>query len=69
MSKKTHAVVGDYNAICDRCGFKFKASKLRKTWEGLYVCKKDWEPRHPSDFFRAPVDDQTVPWTRPDDDE
>ena len=31
-------VRGDWNAICDRCGFKFKASELKKTWDNLYVC-------------------------------
>ena len=64
---RTRAVIGDYNAICDRCGFKFKASKLRKTWDGLYVCSKDWEPRHPSDFARKYTEDTTVPWVRTDD--
>jgi len=63
-------VKGDWLAICDRCGFRFHASDLRETWDGLYVCKDDWEPRHPSDF-QGEVDysdNPSVPWTRPDTD-
>lgn len=33
------------HAICDRCGFKYPHSKLRKEWTGLMVCKADWDPR------------------------
>ena len=58
--------LGDYNAICDRCGFKFKASELRKTWEGFMVCQKDFETRHPQDLLRARKEDTSVPWTRPE---
>jgi hypothetical protein len=42
-------ILGDSNAICDCCGFKFKHSQLRKRWDGAMVCSKDWEPRHPQD--------------------
>ena len=56
---------GDHLANCDRCGFTFKASQLRKEWTGLFVCKDDWEPRHPQDFVRGVKDDPTPPWTRP----
>lgn len=59
-------VIGDWNAQCDRCGFKFKASDLKKTWDGLYVCKDDWEPRHPMDFLKGRKDDPSVPWSRPE---
>lgn len=59
-------VKGDWNAICDVCGWKFKASQLHKRWDGLMVCKADWEARHPQDFLRSIPDDQSVPWTRPE---
>ena len=65
--KNTRAIKGTWNALCDVCGFKFKASKLRKRWDGLYVCKADYEVRHPSDFFRVRPEDTTVPWVRDDD--
>jgi hypothetical protein len=31
------------------------------------VCPADWEPRHPSDFYRGRNDSHKLPWTRPDD--
>lgn len=55
---------GDWNAICDRCGFQYKASQLKKTWDGLMVCSKDWEPRQPQDFVKGVKDNQAVPWSR-----
>lgn len=57
---------GDWNAVCDSCGFEFKASELRERWDGFMVCKEDWEPRHESDFFRVRPDDSSVPWSRPE---
>ena len=57
---------GSYNAICDVCGFEYKASELRERWDGLMVCKPDWEPRHESDFFRVKPEDPSVPWARPE---
>ncbi|MBL4591192.1 MAG: hypothetical protein JKY96_04465 [Phycisphaerales bacterium] len=68
MGRKTYGIVGDWNALCDVCGFKMKASKLKKRWDGLYVCIDDYEKRHPSDLFRVPKEDTTVPWVRVDDD-
>jgi len=64
---RTYAKKGDHNAICDVCGFKKKASQLKLRWDGLRVCKEDWEPRHPSDYYRAPMGvESQVPWTRPE---
>ena len=65
MSDTTYKA-GDWNAICDECGFKFKASQLRKRWDGYMVCKDDWEIRHPQDSLRGRRDDQSVPWSRPE---
>ena len=59
--------LGEWNAICDQCGRRFKASDLRENWRGLRVCPEDWEPRHPADFFRIPGEKITVPFARPDD--
>jgi len=55
---------GDHKSICDRCGFLFKASELKKEWNGLMVCRDDFETRHPQDFLRGIKDDQSVAWTR-----
>lgn len=60
-----YLVLGDYNARCFECGRKFKASQLRKHWEGYYVCSTCWEPRHPQDFVRGTPDTQTPEWTQP----
>jgi hypothetical protein len=57
---------GSWNAICDICGFKFKAEDLRERWDGLRVCKQDFEFRHPQEKRRPTIDVQSVPWTRPE---
>lgn len=59
---------GDFNRICDLCGFKAKASRTRKQWNNLIVCKNHWEPQHPQDFLKAKVDKQWVEDARPDSD-
>lgn len=56
---------GDWNAICDVCGFKFKASQLRKRWDGFMVCSVDYEERHPQDLLRIPRSERPLPWARP----
>lgn len=58
--------LGDYNAICDSCGRKYKASTMRKRWDGLLVCEEDWEPRHPQLSLKVHGDKQTVPMPRPE---
>jgi hypothetical protein len=55
-----------YNAICDVCGFKFKASQLSKRWDGMMVCKHDYEVRHSLDFYTTKNDAHLLPWTRSD---
>lgn len=56
---------GDHLAVCDRCGFTLLASEMKKTWDGLFVCPEDWEPRHPQDFVRSKSDRQSVSNPRP----
>lgn len=62
--KTDKAIKGTWNVICDVCGFKIKASKSKKRWDGLIVCPEDWEPRHPQDFLKIGKEDQSVPFTR-----
>lgn len=64
MSYTPYLKRGTWNAVCDVCGFVFKSDQLIKTWNGLYVCKDDYEPRHPQDFVKGVKDDQSVAWTR-----
>lgn len=58
--------LGDWNAKCDSCGRKFKASMLTPRWDGLIVCKDDWETRHPSDFLKVQMERISVPFVRPE---
>ena len=58
--------IGDYNAICDICGMKYKASQLKENWQGFMVCEKDFEYRHPMDFQKVPRTEATIPWSRPE---
>jgi hypothetical protein len=62
----TYYKPGQWNVVCDRCGQEFKSGELRKTWDGLWVCDKDFEVRHPQDFIRGVPDYQAPPFTRPE---
>ena len=64
MSFFSRYVKGDWNAICDVCGRKYKASLLKQRWDGLMCCPQDWEIRQPQDFVRGVPDPQLVPWVR-----
>lgn len=69
MYLKNYYKSGEWNVICDCCGFKFKSGQLQKRWDGFMVCKDDWETRHPLDFIKAPNPQQALPWTRPQPDD
>ncbi len=56
----------DWNAICDVCGNKLKASELRQRWDGFMVCMEDWELRNPQDLMKPPPPDRPIPWSRPE---
>jgi hypothetical protein len=58
--------LGNWNALCDSCGRKFKASSLRKRWDGLMVCEEDWEMKHPQLTIRVPKEQIAPPWARPE---
>ncbi len=51
--------------ICDVCGFKHPLKNLRKRWDGLKVCREDFETRHPQDFVRGVPDNQSLSDPRP----
>lgn len=62
---------GEWNTICDVCGFKFKASELRYTGDvgsraGLMACRACYDPPHPQEFIRPIADQNKLPWTRPE---
>ena len=49
---------GDNYVICDVCGAKVYASHTSRRWDGMQVCSKDWESRHPQDYVRGRRDKQ-----------
>jgi hypothetical protein len=65
MGNSDYLRLGEWNAECFKCGRKFKASMLRKQWQGGYVCLEHWEPRHPQDFVRGIPDNPAPPWLQP----
>ena len=61
--------LGEWLAVCDRCGVKRFASQVTETWDGLIVCKPSikngcFEVRHPQDFIKQIKDDSSVPFVR-----
>ena len=63
--KKNYFKSGEWNLTCDVCSKKIKAHEAKHRWDGLIVCKDDWEPRHEQDFVKAKTDKITVPFQRP----
>lgn len=60
----TYFKSGSWNAICDVCGFKFKADQMKKRWDGLMTCEADFEHDHPQKYLRVKEDQTSVPWVR-----
>jgi hypothetical protein len=48
---------------CPVCGFKYRAEETKLRWDGEYVCKADWEPRHPLDFLKGRDENIDVPYS------
>jgi hypothetical protein len=69
LGPKDYLDLGNWNAICDVCGFKYKDTELRKRWDGLMVCPSDYEQRHPQDLIRSKPDKQAPLWARPEADD
>lgn len=57
---------GTWKAVCDVCGFEFHSGVMKKRWDGLMVCEKDFEHDHPQKFIRVRPDTCVPPWTRPE---
>lgn len=45
---------------CEVCDFDYRVKDIKTRWDGVLVCKWDWEPRHPQDLVRG-VSDDTSP--------
>lgn len=65
MADDKHYVPGDFYRICDRTGFKVRASATRKQWDDLIVRDESYEPRQPQDYVTGVVDEQWVEDPRP----
>ena len=54
--RETHTgnryIPGDYWKECPICGFDYLRSEMLERWDGLVVCKPDWDPEHPLDDKR-----------------
>lgn len=63
-------IPGKVRAICDRCGFEYPLSALKKEWTGLMVCSADYDVR-PPDLSSPRISAEGVPKTnaRPDSQE
>lgn len=57
---------GQYNVICDVCGFKFKNTQMLKRWDGLMVCHADYETDHPQKYLRVHETGESAPYIRQD---
>lgn len=60
----TYFKKGSHNIICDVCGGKFKFNEVRKRWDGLIVCKDDFENDHPQKYIRVRESGLAVPEIR-----
>jgi len=38
---------------CHVCGFWYPSTEIRKRWDGVMCCSKDWEPRHPQTLIKV----------------
>jgi hypothetical protein len=59
-------IKGQWTCECPVCGFEYKSGEMRKRWDGQYVCKDDWEERHPLDYMHPRIRETgTVPFSLP----
>lgn len=60
---------GTWAVNCDVCGFRFPSNKLRKRWDGVMACEKDWETRHPQTLIKVRGETAVPEYTRHNPDE
>lgn len=44
---------GNWKVACQSCGFWYPSSEIKKRWDGLLVCEKDFETRHPQTLIKV----------------
>ena len=52
---------GEWKVVCDVCGFWYTSGEVKKRWDGLIVCKKDFETRHPQTLLRTRTAEKITP--------
>jgi hypothetical protein len=57
--------MADYWVIDEISGFKVPRSECRINWKGQMVHWRNYEPRHPQDIVKVPIDDPHVNDPRP----
>lgn len=57
---------GDNYFICPICGLKKRVSDGRYQWDKEFVCKDDWDPRHPQELIKARKDRISACISRPE---
>jgi hypothetical protein len=57
--------VGTWSVICDVCGFRFQNTEVMKRWDGLMVCEKDYETKHPQLTIRIKPERLVPNFVRP----
>lgn len=57
---------GCWNVVCQVCGKQVKSDAIIKRWDGVLVCKEDYEPRNILDFVRSVTERSSIPFVAPD---
>lgn len=55
---------GTWAVNCDVCGFRFPSNKLKRRWDGVMACEKDWETRHPQTLIKVRGETAVPSYTR-----
>lgn len=55
---------GTWNIVCYVCGKKYKADEVKRRWDDVYVCKKDYERRHDQELLRVEPEHNNVSFVR-----
>lgn len=58
-----------YKFSCQRCGFQFPSTSIRKEWTGLHVCNTCYEVRHPQTLIKIRGEQAFPPIVSKDSDE
>lgn len=63
---KNYFKSGTWNCFCQVCGKQIKSDEILRRWDGVYVCKEDYETRHILDFLRPVTEQGSVPFIVPE---